>query len=283
MTLPLRCLLFLCGCLTLLPEAYAEPGFQYPLSVAVREKDNSIFVADRNLPGVWKLADGELSVFFQGSKKFRTPLNAVRCVAIDKKGQVLAGDSATREVYRISDAGQATPLTNGGIGIPMSIALDSAGNIFVADLELHRIWKVPPEGGTPEEFAAVPAPRGIFIDAEDRLWIVSHGKNQLLRLSPDAQVETIVEGRPFQFPHTVEVDDAGVAYVCDGYAKTIWKIEPGKKPEKLASGAPLDNPVGLALQGDALLVADPRAGGIYRVDAAGKITKLEWKLADESK
>ena len=30
--------------------------------------------ADRNLPGIWRVDDGKKSIYFQGSKKFRTPL-----------------------------------------------------------------------------------------------------------------------------------------------------------------------------------------------------------------
>ncbi|HBL43028.1 MAG TPA: hypothetical protein DDZ90_06490, partial [Planctomycetaceae bacterium] len=82
--------------------------------------------------------------FFTGSKVFRTPLNAVRCVAIDKEGHVLAGDSSTREVYRFEKAGaKPQPLTNGGIGIPMDVVVLKNGDLLVSDLELQQIWKVP--------------------------------------------------------------------------------------------------------------------------------------------
>ena len=71
-------------------------------------------------------------------------------LAIDRDGKVLAGDSATREVYRFDQPGKPTPLIKGaqaGIGIPMALAVDSKGNIFVADLETHWIWKLAPSGG----------------------------------------------------------------------------------------------------------------------------------------
>jgi hypothetical protein len=71
----------------------------YPLS-AVADSSGSIFVADRDLPGIWKITGNVLSTYFKGEKKFRTPLNAVRCLALDYEGKLLAGDSATRDVYR---------------------------------------------------------------------------------------------------------------------------------------------------------------------------------------
>ncbi|MCH7990160.1 MAG: NHL repeat-containing protein, partial [Planctomycetes bacterium] len=252
--------------LSTFPAAGHAEDFKYPLS-AVVAADGTMYVADRNLPGIWKITDGKKEIFFQASKKFRTPLNAVRCVALDKKGRLLAGDSATREVYRFDKSGKPTPLTNAGIGLPMSIAVDSDGNLFVADLELRRIWKVPAKGGKPVAFADVPAPRGLAIDKENRVWVVSHGKNHLLRISADGKhVETIVKGRAFQFPHNIVLDKNNTAYISDGYAKSVWKVGPEGKAEKWISGKPFVNPVGLAWQGDNLLIVDPRANNIFVAD-----------------
>ena len=270
------------GCITclaaMLPKS-ATAQMEYPLSIAVAES-GKLYIADLNLPGVWQVDGNDLSTLFKGSKRFRTPLNAVRCVALDKNGSVLAGDSATREVYRLGEDGKPIPLTDGGIGIPMGIAVDSKGQILVSDLELHRIWKVPGEGGKPELLANVPAPRGVCIDWDDNLWVISHGKDQVVRVSPDGKVEPVVKGKPFQFPHTIVLDQDKTGYVCDGYAKAIWKVPLGGKPAKWVSGEPLVNPVGLARHGDGLFVVDPRANAVFEIDATGKPTKLELKLKE---
>jgi len=248
----------------------------YPLAIA-SAMEGPIYLADRNLPGTWKLEGEKLSVHFQGSKKFRTPLNAVRCLALDAQGKLLAGDSSTRDVYRFDDQNQPVPLTKGAIGIPMSIAVTKNGDLIVADLEVHVIWKVPAAGGAPTKLASVPAPRGVAVDAEDRVWVVSHGKDQVVRLTADGKTEAVVTGQPFQFPHQIVVNDKGIAFVSDGYAKAIWKLEPGAEPKKFAEGEPLVNPVGLALRGGSLLVVDPRAKAVFQADDAGKLTPLPAK------
>jgi sugar lactone lactonase YvrE len=264
---------WLLSCVSALPAA----EMQYPLSIAAAES-GPIYVADRNLPGVWKVADGKLELFFEGSKKFRTPLNAVRCVAVDPKGRLVAGDSSTREIYRFSPEGKPEPLSKAGIGIPMAIAFNSQGEILVCDLEIHRIVKVPEAGGEATIVAEVPAPRGIAVDSQDRIWVVSHGKNQIVRILPGGKIETVVEGQPFQFPHTLVLDKELNAYLCDGYAKTVWKVGSDGKPVKLVEGGPLKGPVGIALQGDRLLVADPKAGNqfLYTVSLDGKIEPLPY-------
>jgi sugar lactone lactonase YvrE len=245
----------------------------YPLAVATGQS-GPIYLADRNLPGIWKVDGDKLSLYFQASKKFRTPLNAVRCVTLDRQGKLLAGDSATRDVYRFDDQGQPVALTKGQIGIPMSIVVTQAGELIVADLELHLLWRVPAEGGKPEKLAAVPAPRGLAIDAQDRIWVVSHGADQLLRVTLDGKVETVVKGTPFQFAHQIALDDDGNAYITDGYAKAVWKVSPGAEPQPLVKDAPLVNPVGIVRREQGFLVVDPRAKALFQLDSAGKLGPL---------
>lgn len=262
--------------------AQEAPQLDYPLSAAV-SPNGAVFLADRNLPGIWRVEAGQLSLYFQASKRFRTPLNAVRCVAFDRQGRLLAGDTSSREIYRFDADGQPQPLIGNqvGIGVPMSLAVNQAGEIFVADLETHRIWKIPDAGGEPVEFAAVPAPRGLFIDGQDRLWAVCQAKDfQVVRYAPTGERETIVAGRPFQFPHNLVVDASDVCYVSDGYAKTIWRVAPGGMPEALVAGGPLTNPVGLAWEGENLLVVDPRAQQkLFRVTPGGDIAAVEYAVA----
>jgi sugar lactone lactonase YvrE len=260
--------------LLLVASTTRADGLQYPLSAVSSSDGKTLFIADRNQPGVWKLIDGKLSLHFQASKKFRTPLNAVRCIAIDHQGKLLAGDSSTREVFRFDDEGRPQPLTAGGIGIPMDLVDDGQGNIFVTDLELHWIWKIAAGTKKAEKFAEVAAPHGITIDADKNLWVVSHGKNAVVKVTHEGKVETVVEGRPFQFPHEIELGKDKTAYVTDGYGKCVWKIPPGGKPTKLVEGEPLKNPVGLTWQGETLLVIDPHSKQVYSIGSDNKLSPV---------
>ncbi|HEV3299385.1 MAG TPA: NHL repeat-containing protein [Planctomycetaceae bacterium] len=261
----------------------AAEEFHYPLKPAVAA-NGSVYVADLKLPGIVVVQKGVIEKFFTATKKIGSPLSRVRCVAIDRNGKVLAGDTATREVYRFDEPGKPTPLTKGaqaGIGIPMAIAVDSKGNIFVADLEVQAIWKIPPAGGAAEKFADVPAPCGMAIDDKDVLWVVSRSKRQLFRVSPDRKVEAVVGNRQFQFPNDIALDGHGTVYISDGYAKTIWKLANGAKPESWIADKQLVNPVGLAWHDGSLVIADPnpqaKTGQVYKADAAGKLSPLVGK------
>jgi sugar lactone lactonase YvrE len=261
-------------CLRALP-ATAE-GMHYPLG-AIRSDDGKLSVVDLRLPGVWQGSDGKLDHFFKASKKFRTPLNAARCIAFDKDGKVLVGDTSTRQVYRFDDEGKHTKLAGDGVGIgmPMAMAVDAEGTIFVADLELHRIFKVPHAGGEPVELAAVSAPRGLAFDGDGNLIVVSTTKDQILKVTMKGEVSVLVAGRPFDFPHNVAISKDGTMFVTDGYGKCVWKVGADHKPEKLIGGAPFVNPVGISISGDILLVADPRANAVFEVTLDGELKDLK--------
>ena len=261
---------------TLAQDTKPARGLVYPLDVSVTADAKTLYLVDRKLPGLWKAgADGKLAVFFQASKKFRTPLNAVRCIAADGKGGLLVGDSGTREVYRFSADGKSTPLTKGGIGIAMGIAVNAKGTIFVSDLELQRIWTVPAAGGEPKEFAVLPAPRGMTFDKKGQLWVVSGGpRNQLVKIAADGKITPVVKDRTFVYPNDVAVSADGTAFVSDGYADCIWKVAADGKTSKWVSGKPLDNPVGLDWQGTTLLVVDSRAGKLFSITPDAKLAPV---------
>jgi sugar lactone lactonase YvrE len=263
----MRSVCFAVAVATLGSSAFAQDAMVYPLSVVA--KGETIFVADRSKPGtapaIWKIEGGKAEVFFKGQKKYRTPLNAVRCLAIDHEGKLLAGDSATRDIYRFGDDGKPVALTGGKIGIPMSIVVTKDGTIYVADLEVHRIWKVPAKGGKPEEFAVINSPRGLALDKDERLWILSTSSKdgQIQRADKDGKLESIVKDKPFQMPHNIVVTEDGTAFVTDNYAGAVWKVSVDGKPEKAISGEPMKKPVGLYLSGKEVLIADPHARAIF--------------------
>jgi streptogramin lyase len=263
-------------------NAQAEQ-LQYPLALAV-SGESDLYVADRNLHGVWKIADGQLSAYSKGPGKPRTPLYSPLSLAV-ADGKLLVGDSATREIYQFDDAGQPVALTRGTIGIPQGIAVTSQGNLPVSEPELNRIVRVTPQAGgvaTVTHFADVPAPAAICLDAEERLWVISRRDDTLLRVSAAGEVKVVVAGRPLEFPLGLAIDPAGNAYVSDGYGRAIYKVGPDGEPVKWVSGEPLIHPSGLAWRGENLLVADPRAKAILQISPDASITPLELKPAPSS-
>ena len=122
--------------------------------------------------------------------------------------------------------------------------------------------------------------RGLCIDADDQLWVISTTSDQLLTLDTDGNRRVVVAGTPFDFPLAVAVAADGTAYVSDSYRSTIWKVSADGAPEEFAKSGPLQRPVGLCTENEQLLVADPGAQAVLRIDAAGNITVAVQRAAE---
>lgn len=238
----------------------------YPIAVAV-DADGVRYVVDRDLPGVWKIADGKAEIFFQGPKQLRQPLNAPRSIAISPGGEVFVGDSAGCNVYRVESGQDPVAVSPERIGVPMALAFDSDGHLFVADIEVHRVVKLT-LGDQPQAqtIARVRAVRGLAVDAQQQLWILSGFQDPVRVMRADGTVETIVAGTPFPYPASIAFTSDGRLWLSDSYAKSISTISPTGEITQVVAGEPLVYPVGLASSGDTLWVADPRATCLWKIE-----------------
>ncbi|MFZ4433315.1 MAG: NHL repeat-containing protein [Microthrixaceae bacterium] len=146
-------------------------------------------------------------------------------------------------------------------------ALDSAGNLFVADsddqpnLGNHTIRKVTPSGvvstfagaagsrGSADGVGSTARfnnPQGIAVDRLDNLYVADTGNHTIRRISPTGVVTTIagkagiaahVDGSALSarlyFPYGVAVDDALNVYVVGG-DDTVRRIAPGGSVSTIA-------------------------------------------------
>jgi sugar lactone lactonase YvrE len=119
----------------------------------------------------------------------------------------------------------------------------------------------------------IQAPRGIAVDKQDRIWVLSSVGDSLVRFGVDKSKETVLKGTPFEFPNQLALDPGGRAVLCDNYAGAVWSVSEGKEPEKLVSGEPLNKPVGIVCVEDGFLVADPHAKAIFHLSLDGKMDR----------
>lgn len=206
-----------------------------------------------------------------------------QAVTIDPSGNIYVPDFTISGIRKITPDGTVTTLAGGsgsngiadGTGTaaqfqnPTGLAVDGAGNVFVADYGNHKIRKVTPAGvvttiagggttgkawgykDTLAAYAMFNYPTGIIL-APDGTLIVSEAGNQRIRkISPAGQVTTFagsgtadsVEGAgtaaSFNIPIGLALDGSGNLYVADQANHRIRKITPSGMVSTLAgSGLP---------------------------------------------
>ena len=215
----------------------------------------------------------------------------------------------TFRVFAGSDAGSADgPVASAQFKWPSGVAVDAAGNVFVADRGNHTLRRINPAGvvetlaGSPGEFGAVDGtgkearlwyPQCLAVDGQGNVYVADTSGNRVRKVTPKGVVTTLVSD--LNFPNGVAVDRDGNVYVADSNNRVIRKIgrdgtasivagkvgESGAKDGR-AEEARFEFPSGLAVTADdSIYVNDSRA--IRKIDASGNTTTIAGSLTESGR
>ena len=174
----------------------------------------------------------------------------------------------------------------GAYSMPEGVAIDAAGNLFIADAGANTVYEIAPGSTTPVALGSgLSAPRGVAVDGAGNIFVADTGNNQIVEIpviggtpSTSAQViaisaATSVAGHTLNVPEAVIVDGAGNLYIADtGNQRVVYVPFDGALAPSLAMtlGSGFNAPSAIALDS---------AGNIYVTDAnAGKVFELKLPL-----
>lgn len=136
-------------------------------------------------------------------------------IAVDGSSRVLFTDANSKSLIRFSGTSATTLAT--GFTTPAGVAVDNAGNIFVADTMAGTITEIAAVGGTKYTLTSgLNAPHNLATDSLGRLYVADTGNNRVLVFGAGAtKTASVVGFTGLSAPLAVAVDSAFDVYAAD--------------------------------------------------------------------
>jgi sugar lactone lactonase YvrE len=135
-----------------------------------------------------------------------------------------------------------------GFNLPTGVALDAAGDLFVADAGSGSVKEVRPNGTIQTYASGFSSPQGVAADAAGNVFVADYGNNAVKEVLPNGTIKTIGSG--FFSPHGVAVDAAGDVFVADRGNTAVKEVLPDGTVRTLGSGFVGPNDVAVDAAGD---------------------------------
>jgi uncharacterized protein (TIGR03437 family) len=209
----------------------------------------------------WSIGDGLLASLAQ--------LKSPAGLALDPAGSLYIADSGTARIRRVDERGWiATVAGNGQAGfggdghaattaqltLPGGVAVDAAGNLYIADTRNHRVRKVLPSGfiltvagtgvaalgaeNTYAPQAPLNEPRSVAVDSWGALYIADTGNHRVVRINSAGMMATVAgNGSPgwagdngrasvaqLNAPAAIAFDARGNLYIADTFNHLVRKV-----------------------------------------------------------
>ncbi|MFK4066317.1 RICIN domain-containing protein [Streptomyces sp. NPDC029674] len=316
------------------PAGSAE--LQVPGGIAV-DSTGALYIADTENHRVRKVTPdgiittvagtGNMSAVGDNGPAVSAQLKSPSAVAVDSTGVLYIADTENHRVRKVTPDGIITTVAGTGnmsavgdngpaasalLNSPRAVAVDSAGVLYIAEHDGHRVRKVAVDGtittlagtgeagfagdGGPAVSAQLNTPRALALDSAGNVYIADYKNDRVRKVTADGTITTVA-GRGDQgtwgdgpaptvlvlAPVGLAVDSAGVLYIAengrrvrqvttDGMISTFagsWRDRGFDGDGGPPAAALLSNPFGLAVDGDdSVYIADRGNNRVRKVASA---------------
>lgn len=220
-------------------------------------------------------------------------------IAVDSGGNVYIADSANQVVRKLTSsgtistvagdntlgagyAGDGAAATSALLWSPVGLAVDSGGNLYIADAGNSRIRKVSSSGtittfagsnyvgfdgdGGAATNAKLNRPEDVAIGPDGAIYIADTFNHRIRKVTADGIITTVAEN--LNYPRAIDVDSTGRLAIADTYNARVRILTAGAAVNVTGE---LFCPSGIAWSGANIYVTDSQHSLIRRLTPAGAI------------
>jgi sugar lactone lactonase YvrE len=222
-------------------------GLNEPVNDAV-DSSGTLYVANNGNSTVTEYPLGASSP----SVTLATQLVNPNGIAVDSAGTVYVTSGAyVGQCYvLVFPKGASTPSEQiNGFQLPVGLAVDKKGDLFVGDAVANAVWEVPKGQTTPQNLnlTLISDPTGLAIDPKGHLWVSNYSSDEALEFKVGNVKPLKIVNSSLSSPYSIAFGNNGSMYIGNSghYPGDVSAFKKNKASPY--ASIPSGNPAGLAV------------------------------------